>query len=227
LPQGDTVVGHPRVANHRISLRQRVKIYSWIIGERRALHVQPKIRSRAPPICARDLASRPIAREQPAIVRKYLGIRRRACRRSWQLKLQARVSRDANLFANQPVCLRYQFHRGATDCGWRCDFLHEQDFVLITVGLNIAGVCRFNWNRPLDFADFPTWREFPFDLGRKSRIAGELPIGMPTGGHSKQQPNRERLTRDYGVRICQQFRFNKLFSLICLALAARGENKDR
>src|SRR5206468_10701663 len=85
----------------------------------------------------------------------------------------------------------------------------------------------FQGNWPLNLADFPSRWQFPFQFRGKTRVPRERPVGVPPGGHSKQQTDGERFSRNNGVRVSQQLGLDEFFSLIHLRPALRRQSEDR
>src|SRR4030095_841200 len=97
------------------------------------------------------------------------------------------------------------------------DFLHEQDFVFVSVSLNVSRVDGFQRNGPLNLTDFPARWQLPFQFRGKAGVARKFPVSMPVRSHSQQQADSKWLSGDNRARIRQELRFDELFSLIRLA----------
>ena len=98
---------------------------------------------------------------------------------------------------------------------------------MIAVNLDVARFAQFKRNWPLDFADLPSGRQLPFQLGGNSGVAWKFPISMPAGSHSKQQTDSKRFPGNNCVCIRQEFCFDELLSLVSLAPGERAKSEDR
>src|SRR5260370_35431997 len=179
------------------------------------------------PRSRRTFSTGRILRKQTAVASEQIDISRLVRRRCWQFDPQVSAARNTNFLADEPIDFGGKRERGIADLTRRCEFLHQQHFILIAVGLDIAWIVRLQRNRPPDFASFPTSRQVPFNLSGETSVPRKFPVGMPAGCHSKQHPDREWLARDNCVGIGQQLCFYHPFSLISLALPLRRETKDR
>ncbi len=157
------------MAHHHLLVRQRKKIGDRIIRQRGAFDGEQQLGTAARPIGAGDVALGPILRKRAPIAGEKLLIGRGVLVGDRELELKFGAARNADLFADEPVRLRGQFHGRSGERGRRSELLHEQDFVVITVNLDITGLLQFERNRPLDFADFPVRRQIPFDLRGQAR----------------------------------------------------------
>ena len=186
-----------RVANDDVRLGDREKISGGIICERHAFDSETKLgalrvassRGRFPPPAS-------FAEEHGDSAKKISSFEVLFCaatgRSNFKLALPgmqifSQTSQDASAAR---VTL------GILQGGRRRHFLEQQNFIVVTVNLDIAWFVEFERNRPLDFPHFPTVRQLPFDLGGDAGIAWKLPIRMPIRDHVEEQPDSERFSRD-------------------------------
>ncbi len=123
-----------------------------------------------------------------------------------------------------------QFHGRSGERCRRSDLLHEQNFVVVTVDLDITRLLQFQRNRPLDFADLPIRRQIPFDLRGQAGVAGEFPIGVPMRRHAQKHPDRDGLARNNRGGIRHQLGLNQLASFVGLpttGLRQADEQRER
>src|SRR3954463_6019949 len=92
---------------------------------------------------------------------------------------------------------------------------------MVPVDMNIAGLDEAEWDRPPDFAGFPTVRQLPFYLCRDSSVPRKLPIGVPIRNHLEAYPDGEWVPRDDCADIGQQIGVNEFPAFVSLAVAER------
>src|SRR5207249_9027305 len=130
----------PRVnfwmTNNSALLRQRKQIHCRKISEGLACDLQTKIGSGPTPTGGCHIRSRPVLRQQTPITREEFRVRWLAGCRYWQFQLRGCATRDADSLADQPACVGGKFYRGTAKLCRRCDLLHQQDLIFISVGLN-------------------------------------------------------------------------------------------
>src|SRR5262249_7019829 len=204
------------MTNDRFLLRQRKEIDCRMFRESLARDLQAKIGSNPAPIGTRHIGSRQVLREQAPIPRKNVGVRRLACRRYGQIQLQCCATRDADFFTDQPTGFSRELYGRSVELRWRRDFLHQQNFICVAVSFKIARIDGLQRDWPLDVADLPTRRQFPFQFGGQACVAGKFPVGVPARGHLQQDPYGERLSGNDRVCVGQELRPNELFSLVGL-----------
>src|SRR4030095_3487925 len=162
----------------------------------------------------------PVAREEFRVCRL-------TCCRYGQLQLRCCAARNADLFADQPVCLSCKLYGLIVELLRRRDLLHQQDFIFIAVCLDVSRIDCFQGNWPLNLANFPAQWQFPFQFCWQTGVAGERPIGVPMRSHPKQQSDSEWLSGNNGVCIGKKLGFNEFFSLINLPWALRRQSEER
>src|SRR5205823_12823585 len=94
---------------------------------------------------------------------------------------------------------------------------HKQDFVFVSVSLNVARIDCVQWNRPLYLTIFPSRRQFPFQFSGEASVAVKFPVSMLGRSHSQQQPDSKRFAWNNCVRVGKALSPNELFSLILLS----------
>ena len=198
-------------------LRQREKIDCGIICQSFTRDLQTKIGPNAAPIGCRRVRPRPVLRQQTPITPEEFRVCWLAVCRHRQFQLQCCAARDADSLTDQPACIGGKFYgRAVKLCRWR-NFLHKQDFVFVSVSLNVARIDCLQWNRPLYLTNFPSRRQFPLQFSGEASVAGKFPVSMPGRSHSQQQPDSKRFAGNNCVRVGQQLSPNELFSLILLS----------
>src|ERR1017187_9814781 len=109
-----------------------------MIHKCRTSHGEKEVLADAAPSQGRDIFSRPSLRQQTPETRKQFRVcRSRSCR-SWKFELEIGTSRNADFFANEPICRGLQFYLGILNRSGRRNLLQEQNLVVVSVGLDVA-----------------------------------------------------------------------------------------
>jgi hypothetical protein len=132
-------------------------------------------------------------------------------------------ARDADRLADEPRGFRADGDFGRIDrCRGR-DGANEEDFALVGVDLDVAGLDEAFGEGPNDGARGESFGELRVEGGGKSGIAGVLPLGMPPGCHAKQQADAEGLPGDDGCGVGNQFGLNEFLSVVNLRICRPGQ----
>src|ERR1043166_8014866 len=122
--------------------RNGKEIRRRIIRERRAFDGETKLLSFSYPGRPCDFRARPTLRQAPAVTGKNLLIRGGALGGDWQVELELGASRDADFFAHEPGRFGGELNCGILQRARRGDFLKQQNFIVVAVNLNIAGLVK-------------------------------------------------------------------------------------